>query len=291
MKVSGFTIVRNAIKYDYPVVESIRSILPFCDEVVVAVGNSDDGTRELVASIDADRIRIIDTVWDESLREGGIVLASETNKALAAVSKDADWAFYIQADEVVHEGFHDQIRDGMEKWAGERDVEGLIFNYLHFWGSFDWIGNSRKWYRREVRIIRPHRGINSFKDAQGFRMGSRKIGVKPLDAWIYHYGWVKPPTTQQDKQHEFHKFWHDEGWIRENISRDDEFDYSIINALSHFNGEHPALMQDRIARQNWKFEPKPDVKPLSLRHQFLDRVEKVTGWRIGEFRNYKLISD
>ncbi len=291
MKVSGFTIVRNAIKYDYPVVESIRSILPFCDEVVVAVGNSDDGTRDLVASIDPNRIRIIDTIWDESLREGGVVLASETNKALAAVSKDADWAFYIQADEVVHESCMGQIRAGMERWEGNPEVEGLIFNYLHFWGSYDWVGDSRKWYRREVRIIRPHRGINSFKDAQGFRIGSRKIRVKPIDAWIYHYGWVKPPGAQQAKQQEFHKFWHDEGWIRENISPDEEFDYSIINALSHFIGEHPALMQNRIAKQNWKFEPKPDVKPLSLRHQLLDRIEKVTGWRIGEFRNYRLISD
>ena len=48
MKVSGFTFVRNAVKYDYPVVESIASILPLCDEVVVAVGQSEDGTRALI---------------------------------------------------------------------------------------------------------------------------------------------------------------------------------------------------------------------------------------------------
>ena len=291
MKVSGFTIVRNAIKYDYPVVESIRSILPLCDEVVVAVGNSNDGTRELVASIDPNRIRIIDTVWDESLREGGAVLAAETNKALAAVSRNADWAFYIQADEVVHEAYLQQIRQGMEQWKEVPAVEGLLFNYKHFWGSYDWVGDSRKWYRREVRIIRPIRGINSFKDAQGFRMGERKIRVKSLDAWIYHYGWVKPPSAQQAKQQEFHKFWHNEKWINENVSPSQEFDYSIINKLSRFTGEHPAVIQNRMARQNWKFEPKSDVKPMSHRHQLLDRIEKISGWRIGEYRNYKEISD
>ena len=103
MKVSGFTFIRNAIKYDYPVVEAIRSILPLCDECVVAVGQSEDGTRALIESIDPDKIRIIDTVWDDSLREGGAVLAQETDKAFRAISQDADWAFYIQGDEVVHE--------------------------------------------------------------------------------------------------------------------------------------------------------------------------------------------
>jgi hypothetical protein len=35
MKVGGFTFVRNVVKYDYPVVESIRSILPVVDEFIV----------------------------------------------------------------------------------------------------------------------------------------------------------------------------------------------------------------------------------------------------------------
>ena len=52
MKVSGFTFIRNAIKYDYPIVEAIQSILPLCDEVVVAVGNSEDDTLALIQNID-----------------------------------------------------------------------------------------------------------------------------------------------------------------------------------------------------------------------------------------------
>lgn len=289
MKISGFTIVRNAIRYDYPVVESISSILPFCDEVVAAVGDSNDGTRELVASIHPEKIRIVDTHWDESLREGGQVLAEETNKALDAVSADSDWAFYIQADEVVHEAYSEQILAGMERWKDHPEVEGLLFNYLHFWGSYDWTGNSRKWYRREVRIIRPGIGIRSYKDAQGFRRGTEKIRVKPLDAWIYHYGWVKPPSAQQAKQQEFHKFWHDEEWIRENIAPEQEFDYEVINALKRFTGTHPALILPRIARKNWDFEPQRGVRPLSFRHKLLDRIEALTGWRIGEYRNYRMI--
>ena len=100
MIVSGFTFVRNAVLYDYPVVESITSMLPLCDEVVVCLGNSTDTTEALVRSIDSPKIKIINSVWDESLRKGGRVLAIETNKALQAIRPDADWALYLQADEV-----------------------------------------------------------------------------------------------------------------------------------------------------------------------------------------------
>jgi len=289
MKVSGFTIVRNAIRFDYPVEESIRSILPLCDEVVVAVGQSDDNTRKLIESIAPDRIRILDTVWDENLRSGGTVLAEETNKALEGVSPDADWAFYIQADEVVHEDSLDIIRNEMERWLNYRQVEGLLLRYRHFWGSYQWIGHSRKWYRNEIRIIRPHIGISSYKDAQGFRFGERKVRVKPVDAWIHHYGWVRPPSAQQAKQLDFHRYWHDEEWIRKNINPESGFDYTILNSLRRYTGTHPAIMAPRIARQDWDFHPSSQAKPLSIRHRLLDLIEERTGWRIGEYRNYRLI--
>ena len=128
MKVTGFTFIRNAIIYDYPVVEAIRSILPLCDEVVVAVGRSDDATLELVQQIDREKIRIIPTVWDDSLRDGGRVLALETDKAFGSIAEDTDWAFYIQGDEVVHEKYMDTIYAAMKKWKDHGEVDGLLFN-------------------------------------------------------------------------------------------------------------------------------------------------------------------
>lgn len=41
--------------YDYPFREAIRSILPLCDEFVVAVGDSTDGTREAVLALDPQK--------------------------------------------------------------------------------------------------------------------------------------------------------------------------------------------------------------------------------------------
>jgi hypothetical protein len=289
MKVSGFTIVRNAIKFDYPAVEAILSILPVCDEMIVAVGRSEDDTLQLIRSINSPKIKIIETVWDDSLREGGKVLAVETDKALAAISPDSDWAFYIQADEVLHEKYIPAVKEAMQRWKDDKKVDGLLFNYTHFYGSYDYVADSRKWYRKEIRVIRNDRSISSWLDAISFRRKGNKLHVKPVDAHIYHYGWVKPPEAQQEKQKSFHKMWHDDEWVKKNVSAKNEFDYSNIDSLKKFTGTHPAAMTDRIQKKNWKFDHDPSVKNLSLKTSVLHFVEKITGWRIGEYKNYKSI--
>jgi len=183
MKITGFTIIRNAIKYDYPVVEAITSILPVCDEFVVAVGNSEDGTLDLIKSINSDKIRIIETIWDDSLRKDGRVLAIETDKALAAVSDDTTWAFYIQSDEIVHEKDHQAIKDAMLAYKDDVLVEGLLFKYTHFYGSYKYVADSRKWYRNEIRIIRHTKKVASYRDAEGFRKNDNtRLKVKEVDA-------------------------------------------------------------------------------------------------------------
>ena len=255
MKISGFTVIRNAIKYDYPIVEAIQSILPLCDEVVVAVGNSDDNTLELIQNIDP-KIRIIETIWDDTLREGGRVLAVETDKAFAAIAADSDWAFYIQGDEVIHEKYHPAILTAMKKYKNDLKIEGLLFNYKHFYGSYDYVGSSLSWYLDEIRIVRNRKDIFSYRDAQGFRkQPNEKLNVKKIDAYVYHYGWVKAPEVMQKKQESFHKMWHDDKWVEENVVKAVEFDYqSKIDQLKLFDETHPFVMQKRIADKNWKFE-------------------------------------
>lgn len=289
MKVSGFTFIRNAVKFDYPVVEAITSVLPLCDEFIVVAGNSEDDTDRLLESIGSDKIKIIKSVWDDSLRKGGTVLAVETDKALAAVSAESDWAFYIQADEVLHEQYHAPVREQMLRWKDDKRVEGLLFDYIHFYGSYDYIGDSRRWYRKEIRTIRPHMGIRSWKDAQGFRLNGRSLNVKPAHGTIYHYGWVKPPKRQQAKQRSFHKLWHDDRWLEQHVPDVEEFDYSAVDSVARFTGTHPQVMQQRIREQNWQVHIDPNRKKLSFRYRFLLWIERLTGWRIGEYRNYTLI--
>jgi hypothetical protein len=292
MKVAGFTFIRNAVKNDYPVVEAITSILPVCDEFVVALGDSDDGTQQLIYNIQSPKIRIIHTVWDESLREGGIVFARETDKAFAAISPDADWAFYIQGDEVVHEKYLPVIQKEMEDNLNDASVEGLLFKYQHFYGSYDYYSHSRRWYRREIRVLRNNPAhIRSYRDAQGFRLDDRKIQVKLIDAWIYHYGWVKPPKGLENKVRNFNQFYHDEGWMNEHMGAAFQFDFKNADRLLPFGGSHPAVMQKRIAAQNWKLQVDPQAirKHMNFRRRLLQWIEDVSGWRVSEYRNYKLV--
>jgi hypothetical protein len=288
MKVTGFTFVRNAVLYDYPVVEAITSILPVCDEFVVLVGDSKDDTRTLIESIGSPKIRIVDSVWDDTLREGGRVLAVETDKAFREIRPDTTWAFYIQADEVVHEQYLPAIRNAMEKFSGDQSVEGLLFRYMHFYGSYDYVGDSSRWYRNEVRVVRFDSEVSSYRDAQGFRKSGRPLVVEPLAAFIYHYGWVKPPDKQQAKQSQFHRLWHTDEEVASIVGKGQSFDYSKIDSLARFTGTHPHVMHRRIAEKNWTFSHDPSSRRLSLKSRFKMTVERLTGWRVGEYRNYRI---
>ncbi len=290
MKVTGFTIIRNAIKYDYPVVEAITSILPLCDEFVVAVGDSNDGTLGLIKSINSSKIRIIETTWDDSLRKDGRVLAIETDKALAAVSDDTTWAFYIQSDEIVHEKYHATIKKAMFTHENNLSVEGLLFNYTHFYGSYKYVADSRKWYRNEIRIVRHTKKVSSYRDAQGFRkFDNTKLNVKPIDAHIYHYGWVKPPSKMTEKVRGLSYFWHTDQELDQQQPANLDFDYTGIDSLRLFEETHPKVILPRIERMNWAFDFDIKQKKYSLKNRILMKFEQLTGWRVGEYRNYHRI--
>lgn len=289
MKVSGFTFVKNAIIYDYPIVEAIQSILPICDEVVVAVGRSEDETLQLVQGIDPSKVRIVETEWDETLREGGKVLAVETDKAFQAISPDSDWAFYIQGDEVQHEKYLPAIETAMRRYKDEKEVDGLLFDYLHFFGSYDYVGASWDWYKNEVRVVRNDPTIRSFRDAQGFRIRNNELlKVRKANACMYHYGWVKDPRAMQLKQENFNKLWHDDQWVEENVAKSDSFDYTAqMRSLGKFEGTHPAVMLDRIAKKNWQFDHDISFNKRSLKDAAKDLLLKYFKINPG-YQNYIL---
>jgi hypothetical protein len=290
VKVAGFTFIRNAVKYDYPITEAISSILPLCDEVIVNVGNSEDDTAQLIQSIASPKIKISYSEWDESLKEGGRVLAAETDKAFELAPADADWCMYIQGDEVIHEKYYGIIRKAMEQYKDDHNVEGLLFKYLHFYGSYDYIGDSRTWYSHEIRVIRNNKAIRSYRDAQGFRLNGKKLQVKPIEAYIYHYGWVKDPRRQLQKHLNFEKLYNTTNIANEVIEKNlHGFDYSQIDSLQKFTGTHPATMQPRIQQKNWTIDLDITKKRFTLKDRLLYWIEKKTGKRLFAYENYKII--
>jgi hypothetical protein len=288
IKVCGFTFVKNAVKLDFPLVESIRSALPLCEKFIVILGDCNDGTRELIQSIGSSKIQIIDSVWDESQKSGGRVYALETDKAFQAVAEEFDWCLYIQADELLHEKDYPIIQAAIDKWHDSTEVEGLLFKYHHFYGSYDYVGNSRKWYRNEIRLIRNDKSIQSYRDAQGFRKNGRKLSVMPVDACIYHYGWVRPPAVMQQKCNVVKQYYSGEAADHEVY----DFDYEqSFDSLKRFEGTHPQVMKQRIDAKNWQINVDTSKIRMKLKYKLLFQIEKLFGIRLFEYRNYKLLSE
>lgn len=289
MKISGFSFVKNAIKFGYPLRESIESLLPLVDEYIIACGDSDDGTTELVRSIDSPKIRIIETVWDAQAKSGGRIYAEQTNLALKECS--GDWCFYLQADEVLHEQDYDLIKSDLATANANDKIEAMLFRYIHFYGKYDLIGTGRQWYRREIRAFRNIQGVTSWGDAQGFRVANpdasfRKLKAMQSEANIYHYGWVRPPKNQFMKIRTTMKFYGGEDFNPE-LADAEDFIYDGAYSLTNFKGSHPKLMESKIATDRaWTDLIKIVPKVMPMKVKILDAIENATGVRIGEYKNF-----
>ena len=306
MKISGFTIIRNAINYDFPVVESIKSVLPIVDEFVIALGNSDDKTDELISSIKSDKIKIIHTQWD-SCRYNikGMIYANQTDIALQACT--GDWFIYLQADEVLHEDALPIIREACNKYIDDKNVDGFLLRYIHLYGDYEHYIDARHFgYPKEIRIVRRQPDIHSWRDAQSFRIipnfnykdygqteGTQKLRCILLkNAYIFHYGWCRDPRKMGGKQAE--QILLSDGVSAQKVAL---YNYGNISAFPMFHGKHPAVMQERIAscpyRQYLQYEGKaPDIRKIfGTKYRVLKAIERFlpNGGRIGGFKNYRQI--
>lgn len=310
MRISGFSMVRNATKIQYPVRQSIESLLPLVDEFCLALGkgDEDDYTEEEVKKIGSDKVKIIHTDWDIEKYPRGMVHAQQTDVAKSHCS--GDWLFYIQADEVVHEEDLPKIKAQCEKYLNDPEVEGLIFDYLHFWGDYDHVHNSHKWYPHEIRIVRNDPEIHSWESAQSFRRipdfdgvnyriqeGTKKLKVAPANARIFHYGYVRPPDYQQRKR--LSSFTNHKGRERaQEVFKElpPAFDYGPLGPIPVFKKTHPAVMKELIDAVDWKEQLNYGWKnPTKVKHahrrlkyRLLTFIELylLFGKRVGTFKNY-----
>lgn len=254
MRVSGFSICRNGVKFDFPIVETIRSALPIVDEFVVNVGQSDDGTLDLIKGIGSDKIRIVESFWDDSMKKDGLIFSHQTNIALAQCQ--GDWALYLQADEVLHEQDYDVIQKTLQETWHRPEVLGFTFRYLHFYGDY-WSLNP--WaYHRAVRIIRNNGTVVSCGDAVGFCLKEdggylqtrHRERVRPSGATMYHYGWVKQGKVLLDKFRYQAARHHGEDLPPHEVERlsGDTFEFPDYDIMKQFRGVHPAVMGERVGR-------------------------------------------
>jgi glycosyltransferase involved in cell wall biosynthesis len=299
MKVTAFSYIRNGFIYDYPFLESIQSVLPLCDEFIMVIGDSVDGTREAVAALNNPKIKIGDTIWSEEAREKGYIFAQQSNIGLDYAN--GDWAFHIQADEVIHEKDYAAIRKAMTDYLDDKNVEGLLFNFINFFGDYKHYGPSRRFHNKEIRIIRPWKSIRSYRDSQGFRKYNNpdafleekgeKLQVKLIDASVYHYSYTRNPHKQAQKLLEMaRRYEKDEAKIQEIAERFKKgFDFSQIDVLEQFKGTHPAIMQTRIQNQDWEFVYNQPKSNMSFKEKLLYAIQKLTGKQLFTYKNYRTI--
>ncbi|MEO6687171.1 MAG: glycosyltransferase [Dyadobacter sp.] len=296
MKISGFSYVRNGIDYDYPFLESISSVLPICDEFVVVLGDSTDSSREAILSLGSDKIKIVDTVWDMNNRTGGKVFAQQSNAGLDHIS--GDWAIHIQADEVIHEDDLPKILKAIQFYDNDKSVEGLLLPFIHFWGNYDYVRTSRKVHKNEIRVLRNNQLIRAYRDSQGFRKYSnietyetgekgQKLHVKKVDATVFHYNGVRPIKVQQKKVHTFNSMYAPEMPVEKEAYT--QFDYNAIDRLAKFRGTHPDVMKNRIGAFEQSFNYDPSKAKWKLKDKIMQPIEDWLGFKIGEYKNYKLL--
>lgn len=312
MKISGFTMVRNATKLYYPIKPAIESILPIVDEFIVALGKSDDDdrTEEEILSIQSDKIKIIKTVWDLEKYPRGTVHAQQTNVAKQHCT--GDWLFYVQSDEVVHEKYLPEIKKRCKELLHDQEVEGLLFHYKHFWGDYNHYVLSHAWYPNEIRIIRNRPEIYSWWTAQSFRRipnfngidyrqreGTYKLKVAKVEAYIFHYGFVRPPHLMQKKRKAFNTIhWGEQKTETRFKNEVEAYDYGNLSKVEEYKETHPAVMADFIKNFNWQDQlrfsggPGPHMqKHEKLKYRVLTFLEQKIfgGKQISGFKNYILL--
>jgi len=289
MKVSGFTFLRNGQKLGYPFVQSIRSVLPIVDEFVIALGPCEDDTEDRLRAIGDPKLVIIPTRWNQKIRNDysikGFVYGQQ--KSIALFNCAGDWAFYLEADEVVHEDDLPRIRSAMEKYLDDERVEALAFDYLHFYGNVNTIAWSPRWYRSEVRIIRntiPTWSSESlFFNVVDAHKRSRYPRAAHTGATIYHYGWVRSQGEMDLKAKTIQAYGHGTGSA-------DKYAQVDPQSLRLFDGRHPRVVQDWLPKADGIFQADPGhrLTRREKKHRLMLQAEKWFGIRFSK-KHYQLV--
>ncbi|WP_119329022.1 glycosyltransferase family 2 protein [Cysteiniphilum halobium] len=280
MKLSGFTFLRNAEELCFPYIQSIQSILPICDEFVIALGQSQDNSPEILHQLvkEHPKIKIIETVWNEHMQVKGYTYAQQ--KMIAQFACTGDWLFYLEGDEIVHENDLEAIKEALYRYKDDQEVEALAFHYYHFYGNTNTYLSSPTWYRYAPRIIKA--SVRSYApdglywlvlDPKNSNRIARYPKAKLLDNYIYHYGWVRPEAAMSKKISQVNKHWgKSEGFD----SKYSDIDHQI---LTEFKGTHPKIIDGFFAKEGglFKANPRHILTKKEKRQRFKMKLEKLFG--------------
>lgn len=282
MLISGVTFIRNGSLLAYPFIESIRSILPIVDEFVINIGPSEDDTLERIEKLAKaePKIRILQSSWCENMQVKGYVYGQQ--KMIAMYNARGRYLFYLEADEVVHEDSLGYIREMCERYDDDVRVEGFAFRYLHFYGNEHTIMDSPHWYRSEIRILKTSVRAYApdglfFNVLEDSHKKARYPNAVLLDAYIYHYGWLRPEESMSKKGQKVGQYWG---------QKDTNFkaSYKDIDprAFALYTSPHPALMASYLASIRELGQAEGLADKNSMQEDFIDRGANKASTKVGE---------
>jgi len=250
-----YMFLRNGDFYDYPWRESLLSVMPIAEQIVVCECYSDkDNTWEELQKFAAQypKVKLVQREW--IAHHSG--LSQMANYCIPFLS--TDWKWQIQADEVIHENNYDVIKKALE--GAPDKVNALKTNYTHFLGSYSKVFPFC--YQNIIRIARKGSGWWLAGDAcQLDKPGYDPCEVKDTEIMVYHYGKVHSSEKGFLKEWDFQQLYVDLGFpdpkMREMSEKlgGDYCDYLYLfesnireGRVKDFVGTHPAVMHQRIQK-------------------------------------------
>lgn len=207
--ISGYTIARNVIKFEYPFVQWAEAMASLeLDEVVIGYDpTTDDGTHELMLETrDRFGFRLFESVWDMDNFDRGLELGVQTDKVMSECRHD--WRLYVQLDEAFHEDDAPLVRELPDK-ARADGAAGVDFQRVYFFQNLHTI--RKDWCAQITRLTYSNTHTYSSGDGMScvpINASFSKHFLSPV--WLYHYSRIGDADTISKRVRNMDTFYHKE---------------------------------------------------------------------------------
>ncbi len=234
--ISGCVAARNSVKFGYPLRECLESLVPICDEVVLAYDpTTDDGTPELAIRLrDELGIVLFESPWDMNNMKKGLEIGHQSQVAMDACSPSTEWRLCVQQDEAFHEEDHSKIQELVRNDLP--GVTGFDFVRPYFFGNLHTI--RRDWSVKITRLTK--KGTHTYDDFDGQNCRPLNPLMHHADSgiWLYHYSRIGDPQLIAKRVRNVDSFFHAE----DNLPEESElapYDFSTREYDSYAFTENP----------------------------------------------------